>query len=181
MGDKPEAIKTTHLLIRPLRETDINQIYGGLSHPEVIRYYGVSFSTLEETKAQMEWYATIEKEKTGQWWAVCDPDDQHFYGAIGFNDIHHVHHRAEIGFWLLPEFWGKGYMPEAAQAILRYGFEVMGLHRIYAYVETENQNSKKILHKLGFASEGTMKECEMKNGKWIDLEIYALINKEKNE
>jgi ribosomal-protein-alanine N-acetyltransferase len=175
------AIKTANLLLRPISESDIYPVWKGLSHPEVIRYYGVSFSTLEETKAQMEWYATIEKEKTGQWWAVCDPDDQHFYGAIGYNDIHPVHHRAEIGFWLLPEFWGKGFMPEAAQVILRYGFEEIGLHRIYAYVETENQNSKKILHKLDFALEGTMKECEMKNGEWIDLEMYALINTEKIE
>jgi len=50
----------------------------------------------------------------------------------------------------------------------------MELHRIYAYVETENQNSKNVLSKLGFAYEGTMKECEMKNGEWIDLEIYAV-------
>jgi ribosomal-protein-alanine N-acetyltransferase len=171
-----QHIKTDKLLLRPISTADIYPVWKGLSHPEVIRYYGVSFSTLEETRVQMDWYATIEKEKTGQWWAVCDPGDNHFYGAIGYNDIHPLHHRAEIGFWLLPEFWGKGFMPEAAKLIIRYGFEEIGLHRIYAYVETENQNSKKILLKLGFALEGTMKECEMKNGKWIDLEIYALIN-----
>lgn len=171
-----KAIKTTHLLLRPINEADIYPVWKGLSHPEVIRYYGVSYSTLEETKVQMEWYATIEKEKTGQWWAICDPDDQHFFGAIGFHDIHPAHRRAELGFWLLPEFWGKGYMTEAASAVLQYGFHDMELHRIYAYVEAENQNSKKILHKLGFEIEGTMKECECKNGKWIDLEIYALIS-----
>ena len=94
-----KLIKTDTLLLRPINAADIYPVWKGLSHPEVIRYYGVSFSTLEETKVQMEWYATIEKDRTGQWWAICDSDDQHFYGAIGFNDIHPVHHRAEIGFW----------------------------------------------------------------------------------
>ena len=166
-------IKTDNLFLRPINASDIYPVWKGLSHPEVTRYYAVSFATLEETKAQMEWYATIEKNRTGQWWAICDPGDQHFYGAIGFNDIHPVHHRAEIGFWLLPEYWGKGYVPEAASCIIKHAVEQMKLHRIYAYVESENQNSKNVLIKLGFAYEGTMKECEMKNGKWIGLGIYA--------
>jgi [ribosomal protein S5]-alanine N-acetyltransferase len=169
------AIKTSNLLLRPISALDIYPVWKGLSHPEVIRYYGVSFSTLEETRVQMEWYATIERERTGQWWAICDPGDQHFYGAIGFSDIHPVNHRAEIGFWLMPEYWGKGYIPEAASQIIKYGFEQMELHRIYAYVETENANSKKVLQKLGFEYEGTMKESEMKNGGWIDLQMYAVI------
>ncbi|MDZ4747403.1 MAG: GNAT family N-acetyltransferase [Saprospiraceae bacterium] len=169
-------MKTQNLLLRPIRESDVHHVFKGLSHPEVIRYYGVSFSTLEETKVQMDWYATIEKDETGQWWAVCDPGDQHFYGAIGFNDIHPVHHRAEIGFWLLPAYWGKGYIPEAASVIIRYAFEEMELHRIYGYVETENQNSKKVLQKLGFEYEGRMRECEMKNGEWIDLETFSILN-----
>ena len=167
-------IKTDNLFLRPINASDIYPVWKGLSHPEVTRYYAVSFATLEETKAQMEWYATIEKNRTGQWWAICDPGDQHFYGAIGFNDIHPEHHRAEIGFWLLPEYWGKGYVPEAASCIIKHAVEQMKLHRIYAYVETENQNSKKVLQKLGFEFEGTMKECEIKNGEWIDLEIYAI-------
>lgn len=168
------AIKTSNLLLRPINAADIYPVWKGLSHPEVTRYYAVSFATLEETKVQMEWYATIEKNRTGQWWAICDPGDQHLYGAIGFNDIHPVHHRAEIGFWLLPEYWGKGYIPEAASRIIKYAFEELELHRIYAYVETKNDNSKKVLQKLGFELEGTMKECEIKNGEWIDLEIYAI-------
>ena len=65
-------------------------------------------------------------------------------------------------------------MPEAASCIIKHAVEQMKLHRIYAYVETENQNSKKVLQKLGFEFEGTMKECEIKNGEWIDLEIYAV-------
>jgi len=169
---------TENLLLRPIRDTDIEHVFMGLSHPDVIRYYGVSFSSLEETKVQMQWYATLEKEKTGQWWAICDPDDQSFYGAIGLNDIQSQHQRAEIGFWLLPEYWGKGFVTEAALAVCKCGFMEMGLHRIYAYVESENKSSVRVLQQLQFVSEGTLKECEWKNDKWIDLEVYARLNGE---
>lgn len=169
-------LKTPNLLLRQIRESDIHHILHGLSHPEVIKYYGVSFFSLEETKVQMDWYTNIEKEQTGIWWAICDHHDNYFYGAIGFNDIHPQHRRAEIGFWLLPGYWGKGYIPEAASRICSYGFKEIGLHRIYAYVEKENDNSKSVLKKLQFMYEGTMNACELKNGTWIDLDIYALLN-----
>ena len=175
-----QLIKAENLIMRPIRNADIDHVFRGLSHPEVIKYYGVSFSSLEETKVQMEWYANIEKDKTGIWWAICDQTDKDFFGAIGFNDIHPEHHRAEIGFWILPAHWGKGIIPEAARVVCDYAFETLGLHRIYAYVESENNNSKKVLSKMGFEYEGTMKEYEIKNGKWIDLEIFGLLHKDQD-
>jgi ribosomal-protein-alanine N-acetyltransferase len=179
MEKPPKAIKTTNLLLRPINASDIHPVLQGLSHPEVIQYYGVSFFSLEEVKVQIDWYARIEKEQTGRWWAIVDPADEHFYGAIGIHDIHPQHRKAEIGFWLLPEYRGKGYIPEAAIRIIKHSFEYLRLHRMYAYVESENHNSKKVLTKLGFVYEGTMRECEIKDGKWIDLEIYALLQKDQ--
>ena len=170
---------TENLLLHPIRDTDIEHVFKGLSHPDVIRYYAVSFLSLEETKTQMDWFSKIESEQTGKWWAICDHNDKHFYGTIGLYDIHPQHHRAEIGFWLLPEYWGKGFVPEAALSVCNYGFMEMGLHRIYAYVEAENKSSIKVLQKLQFVFEGTLKECEWKNDKWIDLEVYARLNGER--
>ena len=127
----------------------------------------------------MDWYARIEREETGRWWAIVDPADEYFYGAIGIHDIHPQHRKAEIGFWLLTEYWGKGYITEAATRIIKHSFDDLGLHRIYAYVESENHNSKKVMHKLCFVYEGTMKECEIKDGKWYDLEMYGMLNKDQ--
>ncbi len=170
-----QLIKTENLLLRPINASDIHSILHGLSNPEVIQYYGVSFFSMEDVKVQMDWYARIEREETGRWRAIVDPADEHFYGAIGIHDIHPQHRKAEIGFWLLPAYWGKGYITEAATRIIKNSFEDWALHRIYAYVESENHNSKKVMHKLGFVYEGTMRECEFKDGKLIDLEIYGLL------
>lgn len=67
-------------------------------------------------------------------------------------------------------------MTEAIPVICDYGFEQLKLHRIEGFVETENQNSKQTLEKLGFRYEGTMKDCEIKNEKYINIDIYAILN-----
>lgn len=166
-------LRTERLLLRQFAESDLENVFNGLSHPDIIKYYGVSYPTLEATKAQMEFFADLEKNETGIWWAVCSPDNQLFYGAGGLNSLSKEHKKAEIGFWLLPDYWGKGFMTEAMPLIWNYGFDKLGIHRIEGIVETENLLCKKAMEKLRFQHEGTMKECEIKNGKFISLDIYA--------
>ncbi|MCB0546668.1 MAG: GNAT family N-acetyltransferase [Phaeodactylibacter sp.] len=166
-------LTTSRLLLRRFRPEDIDMVFYGLSHPEVIKYYGVHYSTLEETQVQMDWFVELGTNKTGIWWAICSADSGAFLGAGGFNNWSHEFQKAEIGFWLLPEHWGKGVMTEAMPLICNYGFKEMGLHRIEGFVETENQLCKKALRKLDFTLEGTMVDCEIKNGRFISLDIYA--------
>jgi len=170
------TIKTERLLLRQFVESDLDNVFKGLSHPDIIKYYGVSFNTLEATKEQMTFFKNLENDGTGIWWAIVSPDQKIFYGAGGFCDLSTVHRKAEIGFWLFPEFWGKGIMKEAMPLICNYGFENLGLHRIEGFVDPENANCKKAMAKLDFQHEGTMKECEIKNGKFISIEIYAKLN-----
>ena len=167
---------TSSLLMRPFEESDLDNVFIGLSHPEVIKYYGVSYLSRDSAKTQMAWFKELEKNGTGIWWAVCSPDNAVFYGAGGLNGLNTVHKKAEIGFWLLPDFWGRGIMREVLPRIVAYGFETMGLHRIEGLVETENLNCKKAMDKMDFIHEGTMRACEIKNGHWISLDIYAKIN-----
>lgn len=169
------SIKTNRVLLRRFTENDLENLFKGLSHPNIIKYYGVSYDSLESTKKQLGFFRDLEKNKTGIWWAVCSPDDKIFFGAGGLNNLDKEHQKAEIGFWLLTEFWGKGIMVEAMPLICNYGFENFNLHRIEGIVETENINCKKNMTKLGFDHEGTMKDCEIKNGKFISLDIYAKI------
>ncbi len=156
--------------------TDIESVFKGLSHPDIIKYYGVSYNTLEDTKEQIKFFTDLEENETGIWWAVCSLNDSKFYGAGGLNKLSKEHKKAEIGFWLLTDLWGQGIMTEAMPLICRYGFDKLGLHRIEGLVETENLNCKKALDKLDFKHEGTMRDCEIKNGRFISLDIYAILN-----
>ncbi|WP_294302121.1 GNAT family N-acetyltransferase [uncultured Chryseobacterium sp.] len=171
------VLTTERLLLRRFQQDDIKSVYRGLSHPEVIRHYGVSYDSLEATEEQMSWFVMIEKEEKGLWWAVCNRYDQTFLGAVGFNDWSKEHRKIETGYWLLPEYWGSGIIGEAGRAVCDYAFQKMSVHRIEAVVETENTNSKKIMNKLGFELEGIMRDCEIKDGKFISLEMYAKLNR----
>ncbi len=168
-------LKTNRLLLRQFNNDDLENVYKGLSHPDIIQYYGISFSTLEETKVQMTFFENLEKTKTGIWWAICSTDNSIFYGAGGLNNMNKEHKKAEIGFWLMPNFWQMGIMREAMPIICNYGFNELNLHRIEGFVETENKNCKNAMAKLDFMHEGTMVDCERKNGKFISLDIYAKI------
>ena len=171
-------IKTERLLLRQFVESDLENVFKGLSDPDIINYYGVSYKTMEETKDQMKFFADLEKNKTGIWWAVCSLDNKVFYGAGGLNSLSKEHKKAEIGFWLLTDFWGQGIMTETMPLICKYGFDNLGLHRIEGLVESDNLNCKKAMQKLDFNYEGTMKDCEIKNGKFISLDIYAQLKNE---
>lgn len=173
MTSHSPMIKTKRLLLRPFVESDLQNVFIGLSDPDVIKYYGVSFDSLEATKEQMTWFADLEKNNKGRWWAVCSLDNQSFYGAGGLNDFNATTKTAEIGFWLLPKSWGKGIMTEAMPAICDYAFTHMGIEKIEGFVETYNTNCKKAMAKLDFKLEKTMIDCEEKNGQLISLDVYV--------
>lgn len=173
MSFHPPTLNSKRFLIRPIEESDIENIFNGLSHPAVIKYYGVSYSSLEATKEQMEFYRNLLETETGMFWAICSLDNSQFYGVGGFSDLSKEHRKAEVGFWLLPEFWCKGIMNETMPVICEYAFNELHLHRIEGLIETNNTACIAAIEKLGFEYEGTMSDCEVKNGTFISLAIYA--------
>ncbi|WP_010134169.1 GNAT family N-acetyltransferase [Ochrovirga pacifica] len=166
------TIKTNRLLLREITDFDLENIFNGLSNPKVIQHYGISFNNLDATKEQMIWFA----DKKQMWWAICSLDNQTFYGAGGLNDINNQEHKAEIGLWLLPEFWGKGIMKEVLPLISDFGLKKLKLNRIEGFVETDNVNCKNAMSKLDFKNEGTIQNYEIKNGKLISVDVYVKTN-----
>lgn len=169
---------TSRLSLKQILAEDVEHVYRGLSHPQVIRYYGVSYQTLEKTEEQMRWYRELE---SGCWWALRTLKNATFIGAAGFNNLNREHRKAELGFWLLPECWGNGYMSEALKPIIAYGQEIMQLHRIEAFVESENRSSCSTLLKQGFRQEGSLRDSEIKNGQFISVHVFAKISSDKHE
>ena len=167
------TLATDRLCLRQFNNADLENVFSGLTHPDVVEYYGVSFESVEATKEQMLWFSDLEKNATGLWWTICTKGDGKFIGAGGLNDLDKENKKAEIGFWLLPENWGRGIMTEAVPLILNHAFNNLRIHRVEGFVETENENCIKALLKLKFMREGTMKDCEVKNGKTISLQVYA--------
>ncbi|MEJ0081238.1 MAG: GNAT family N-acetyltransferase [Puia sp.] len=96
-------------------------------------------------KKQLNWFADLEKNETGLWWAVCSSDNSIFYGAVGLYYLNRELKKAELGFWLMPAFWGKGIITESVPWAIDYGLKKMHLKRIEAEVETENSKSIKVM------------------------------------
>ena len=146
-----------------------------MSDPDVTRHFGVSYYSLEATNAQMAWYANMMENVTGRCWAICSADNVIFYGVCTLNFWNKEHRKAETGFWIFPEYWGQGIVTEAMSTVITYGFTKMKLHRISAEIEDDNPASIALIKKLGFSFEGTLKECEIKNGRFINLQLYAIL------
>jgi len=168
-------LTTERLLLQQVLPEDQQFIFEGLSHPEVIPFYGVRYNSFEATKAQMDWYEQIYKEGTGISWKMVEKQTGKNIGDISVYLYKPEHKKAEIGFWLLPDFWNKGFATEAMTAVLHYWKEEKALHRMEAFVEEGNTASSKLLEKAGFQYEGKMVDCEIKNGNFISLLIYGLI------
>lgn len=168
-------LTTSRLLLLEVRPEDQQFIFEGLSHPEVIPFYGVRYNSFEATKAQMDWYNKIYEEGTGISWKIVDKQTGENIGDISVYLYKPEHKKAEVGFWLLPQYWHKGFALEAIHAVISYWKEEKDLHRLEAFVEEGNDASSRLLEKVGFQYEGTMRECEIKEGRYISLKIYGLI------
>lgn len=161
--------------LRKIQPKDINKVFEGLSHPDVIAHYGVSYDSIDATNEQMLWYEQLLSKKTGIWWGIAENERDDLVGACGLNDWEPTHRRVDLGYWLLPAYWGQGIMHKALQAILRHAFAHLNVHRIHADVEPENLSSSNLLRKLGFTHEGTLRDVECKDDGHISLHQFSLL------
>ncbi len=162
--------------LRSIVSEDLLIIFKGLSDPDIIRYYGVSYTDENSTRDQMRWYNSIETEHSGKWWIIEERESRQPLGAIGFNHWLHQHEKAELGYWLYPTAQGKGIASEALELVCHEAFSHLHMHRLEAYIEEPNHSSVRLLEKAGFVKEGLLRECEWKNGKWISLYIFSRLN-----
>jgi [ribosomal protein S5]-alanine N-acetyltransferase len=173
---KKEAVtimKQARIVLSPIESTDLPQVFLGFSSSPVTRYYGLSYDTLDDCREQMNWYEQIIRDESGRWLAIRSVLDGRFMGAIGYHDYDPIHCCAELGYWLLPDFWGQGLMQEAAQDFLLQTYRNTKINRLYAEVEEPNLASQRLLQRCGFVLEGLSRECEFKDGRFISLYQYA--------
>lgn len=101
-----------------------------------------------------------------------------FCGLIEVRDIDHEHSQGELSFWLAQKAWGNGYMSEVVQAVVRYGFEVLNLNRLYAYHMLRNPATGRVLEKNGFKQEGLLRQRVKKWGQYEDVVLLAILRQD---
>lgn len=173
------TLTTERLLLKKIQPEDQQFIFEGLSHPLVIPFYGVRYATFDETKKQMDWYAKAYEEGTGGPWKIVEKSSGQKIGVIAYYFHKPEHRKAEVGFWLFPRYWNQGFISEALACVVGYCKREKNIHRLEAFVEDGNIASCRVLEKAGFQLEGKMRDCEIKDDRFINLLIYAnLVDKE---
>ena len=170
------TIFTKRLQLRRIDSSDAPIVLKGYSDPAVNQHMSVQYKNLEEVQVQMNWYESMIVAETGIWWGICIKDTGEMIGNGGFHNWDKRHRSAELGYWILPEFHKMGYASEAINAMVNHAFRQMKIHRVEAIVESENVASGNLLLKNGFQLEGTRRECEWVNNKFIDLQIFAKLS-----
>jgi len=173
-------LETDRLVLRELRMEDEDFLFKEWSDPAVTHFMcdAEPLQKREQAEEFLRLFQTPEKNPYSKWWGIARKADGHLIGTCGYFRWDQKHHRAEIGYDLCPDAWGKGLMPEALQAIVRFGFEEMKLNRIEATVHVENMRSQWVLAKLGFQREGLLREYYCREGIYNDQVQYSLLKRE---
>lgn len=109
--------------------------------------------------------------------AIIRRADETLVGAIGLH-VQPAHHRAEMGYWIGVPYWRQGYATEAARRVIAFGFDTLGLNRIYATYFTRNPASRRVMEKAGMRYEGTLREWIRKADRYEDCGICAILRKD---
>jgi [ribosomal protein S5]-alanine N-acetyltransferase len=167
-------LETERLTLRQTTYKDAEAIFAIFSDPKVTQFHNLdTFVHIDEAIATIERRKKGFESDLGIRWGIARKQDNVLIGSCGFTWIKEAN-AAEIGYELSSQFWKQGIMSEALRSILHYGFENKGLDFVVAQVMLENLASKKLLEKLGFYSQGILKQQGFWKGKYHDLERFVL-------
>ena len=169
---------TTRLLLRPLRAGDEEDLFAVFSDNKVMRYWSTApwndAQPARDMVARDLAQTTADHLRLG----IELPQPGRLIGTCTLFGINATCRRAEIGYALGSGHWGQGYMHEALQALLSYGFGPLGLNRVEADIDPRNEASAKTLERHGFTQEGYLRERWIVGDEVSDTALYGLLQRE---
>ncbi|MFF0503465.1 GNAT family N-acetyltransferase [Streptomyces fimicarius] len=172
-------LHTERLRLRPFTDADAEPLYALQSDAHVLRYWD-SPPWTDPARAQ-RFLATcrrIEEEGSGARMAVERVSDGSFLGWCGLFGWNPEFRSASLCYVLDAAAWGNGYATETAHAVLRWAYDTLDLNRVQAETDTRNVASARVLEKLGFVHEGTLREDCVVNGDVSDSWVFGLLRRD---
>jgi RimJ/RimL family protein N-acetyltransferase len=179
---QPEyPIRTERLLLRPYAHADVDALYAYQRLPEIHRYLYTEPRTRSEIEALVaERAGSAVLTEAGQ--AIILVADLAQTGELVGDCVlfwrSQEHRQGEVGYVFNPAYHGRGLATEAVGALLRLGFEGLGLHRIAGHLDARNTASVRVLERAGLRREAHLVENEFIKGEWTDELIYAILRSE---
>ncbi|WP_231638499.1 GNAT family N-acetyltransferase [Paenibacillus sp. JCM 10914] len=146
---------------------DRNREYIGqwLQFPSITTHVDDSKAFIERTRKRYV-------EGDGYWLGIWSRNE--LVGSIGYLYIDLENRKTEIGYWLGQEYEGHGYMTKAIKVLINHAFEELEMNKIEIGAASDNAKSRAIPEKLGFICEGTIRDYEYLNGRFLNRVIYGL-------
>ena len=169
-------LETERLVLRPVTEADAPALFDVFSDAEVMRYWSrPPMTSMDQARAfvteiQAHWHARSLFQ-----WGITERSGGALIGTCTLYRWDRTHARAEIGYALRRDRWGRGLATEAVRAVLDFAFERMRLHRVGADTDPRNAASGRVLERLGFEREGRQRETYRHLGEWADSELWGLV------
>jgi ribosomal-protein-alanine N-acetyltransferase len=173
------TLHTTRLLLRPFTPADTDAIFALHSNKHILRYWD---SAPWQERAQAERFIArskeFEQEGTAARLAIERGADGVFIGHCTLFDWTPAYRSAKLGYCLDDVAWGQGFATEAASALLHWAFARLDLNRVQAEADTRNIASARVLEKLRFVREGTLREDCIVDGEISDSWVYGLLRRD---
>ncbi len=177
------TLDTKRLILRPFCSGDFEDVYAYASVPENVHFMNWGPSSEEDTrkyldKCEMKW-ATVPVEQY-EFAVVLKSTGKVIGGCVAF--LNKERDTAMLGWILHRVYWRQGYTPEAAAALLRFCFDELKLHRVYANCNTENYGSYRVMEKIGMRREAHLIKSRFgrvgEKRVWYDQYLYAILDEE---
>jgi RimJ/RimL family protein N-acetyltransferase len=172
-------LHTSRLRLRPFTGADAGHLVALHTNPEVMRYWDSPRWT-DPARAD-RFLAVCERlaeEGSGARVAIDRVSDGAFVGWCAVSEWDPDFRSASLGYCLAESAWGHGYMTEAARALLGWAYDNLDLNRVQAETDTRNLASARVLEKLGFVREGTLREDCIVDGDVSDSWVFGLLRRE---
>lgn len=170
------TLETDRLILRKMTPNDAGAVFAYASDPEMTRYViWETHRSIEDSRAFLD-LAVAKYESGGEPdWGIVYKGDHRFVGTCGIVSWEPYHARAELGYALSRDYWGRGLVAEAVGAMISFGFDRMNLNRIEARCIAENAASARVMEKAGMLYEGTLRRREFIKGAYRDMKIYSIL------
>jgi ribosomal-protein-alanine N-acetyltransferase len=175
-----DDLTTPRLSLREFTVDDDLDFYELSTDPVVVRYVAYGPWTLEEIHQNIAFYTEQQSAspRLSYLLAITLRPENEFIGWCELDVNSPKHREAEISYTLKRQYWGRGYMTEAVQAILEFGFTTLKLHRIFASCHPDNIGSERVMQKIGMQKEGHLRQHRWSQGGWRDSLLYAVLEHE---
>ncbi|WP_064965388.1 GNAT family N-acetyltransferase [Ornithinibacillus contaminans] len=174
--NKFPVLYTKRLQLVEIDHRFTDAFYRILSRDEVTKYYGRdSLKSVDEAADLIDSFQVLFKEGRGFRWGIIVRESDEFIGTIGIHHYNSEQKRAEIGFELHPNHWRKGIITEAIEKVLDYCFQELSIYRIGAITFPANTASNRLLEKVGFTREGSLRGYIYQHNQSHDAHVLSLI------